>query len=199
MRKSDHGRAAPRRSESQVGVGAAIDRITHGEGAISELKRHGAGRARCRGTRKLHLQLLLAATAINLKRLITRDPAAENTAAGRETPERARIATQHQATGHDHRARAAITAHLQIIQTCLTALVDGASPLLRQAPRGAAPLPRERRHSGQLAASDTSACVALFLLSSTLPSKPSVTPKIPWPTHHSSAAPRYRACGSFAC
>lgn len=128
MRKSDHGRAARERCKSPVGVGAAIDRITHGEGAISELKRHGAGRARCRGTRKLHLQLLLAATAINLKRLITRDPAAENTAAGRETPERARIATQHQATGHDHRARAAITAHLQIIQTCLTALVDGASP-----------------------------------------------------------------------
>ena len=75
MRTSDHGRAARARCKSPVGVGAAIDRITHGEGAISELKRHGAGRARCRGTRKLQLQLLLAATAINLKRLITRDPA----------------------------------------------------------------------------------------------------------------------------
>ena len=128
MRQSEHGRAARERCRSPVGVGAAIDRITHGEGAISELKRHGAGRARCRGTRKLHLQLLLAATAINLKRLITRDPAAENTAAGRETPEPAPTATQAHATGHDHRARAAITAHLQIIQACLTALLGSTPP-----------------------------------------------------------------------
>lgn len=63
-------------------MGAAIDRITHGEGAISEMKRHGAGGARCRGTRKMQIQLLLAATAINLKRLIDRPPAGENTAAG---------------------------------------------------------------------------------------------------------------------
>lgn len=126
MRTSDHGRAARARCKSPVGVSAAIDRITHGEGAISELKRHGAGRARCRGTRKLHLQLLLAATAINLKRLITRDPAAENANAGRETPEPARIATQERATGRDHRTRAAITTHLQIIRACLTALLDSA-------------------------------------------------------------------------
>jgi transposase len=128
MRQSDHGRAARKRCKSPVGVSAAIDRITHGEGAISELKRHGAGRARCRGTRKLHLQLLLAATAINLKRLITRDPAAENASTGRETPERARIATQERATGPDHRTRAAITAHLQIIQACLSALLGNAPP-----------------------------------------------------------------------
>lgn len=85
MRSSDHGRAARARCTSPVGVGAAIDRITHGEGAISGLKRHGVGRARCRGTRKLHLQLLLAATAINLQRSITRDPAAEPANAQRET------------------------------------------------------------------------------------------------------------------
>ena len=48
----------------------ATDRQAHAEGAISELKRHGAGRARCRGTRLLQLQLLAAATAINLKRLL---------------------------------------------------------------------------------------------------------------------------------
>ena len=73
-----------------VGRDAAYDRQAHAEGAIAELKRHGADRARCRGTRLLQLQLLAAATAINLKRLLaaqdaasrgqTSDPAA-NTAA----------------------------------------------------------------------------------------------------------------------
>lgn len=76
MRHTEHGQAARARCKTPFGVGAAIDRITHGEGAISELKRHGAGRARCRGTRKFQAQLLLAATAINLKRLIDRPPAA---------------------------------------------------------------------------------------------------------------------------
>lgn len=105
MRTTDHGRAARERCKTQVGVGAAIDRITHGEGAISELKRHGVGRARCRGTAKLQIQLLLAATAINLKRLISRPPAAENAA------DRA-----------DHHHRASIIAHLAIINACLRAL-----------------------------------------------------------------------------
>ncbi len=65
------GQAARKRCRSSRGRDAAIDRITHGEGAISELKRHGADRARYRGTAKLQIQLLLAATAINLKRLTT--------------------------------------------------------------------------------------------------------------------------------
>lgn len=55
---------------TEAGVGAKIDRMVHAEGAISELKRHGLTRARSRGTRKLQLQLLAAATAINLKRLL---------------------------------------------------------------------------------------------------------------------------------
>ena len=47
------GQTARTRCKTLRGVGAAIDRITHGEGAIAQLKRHGAGRARCRGTAKL--------------------------------------------------------------------------------------------------------------------------------------------------
>ena len=78
MLKRAGGQAARARCKTARGVDAAIDRITHGEGSIAELKRHGAGRARCRGTAKLQIQLLLAATAINLKRLTTRLPAAEN-------------------------------------------------------------------------------------------------------------------------
>jgi hypothetical protein len=62
--------AARERMRTPTGRDAAVDRQAHAEGAISELKRHGADRARCRGTRLLQLQLLVAATAINLKRLL---------------------------------------------------------------------------------------------------------------------------------
>ncbi|MGH2844152.1 MAG: transposase [Solirubrobacteraceae bacterium] len=56
-----------------AGVAAKIERTVHAEGAIAELKRHGLSRARSRGTRKLQLQMLAAATAINLKRLLAHD------------------------------------------------------------------------------------------------------------------------------
>jgi transposase len=68
--KHSAAQAARERMRSPVGRDTAVDRQTHGEGAISELKHHGMGRARCRGTRKTQLQLLAAATAINLKRLL---------------------------------------------------------------------------------------------------------------------------------
>jgi transposase/IS5 family transposase len=97
------GQAARRRCKSPPGVSAAIDRMTHGEGAIAELKlQHALDRARCRGTAKLQTQLLLAATAINLKRLLSRPQAAENANAG---------------DGH-----AAIRQQLTIITACLTSL-----------------------------------------------------------------------------
>jgi len=43
--------AARERMRIPNGRDAAIDRQAHAEGPISELKRHGADRARCRGTR----------------------------------------------------------------------------------------------------------------------------------------------------
>jgi transposase len=64
------------RMRTPTGRDAAFDRQAHAEGAIAELKRHGADRARCRGTRLLQLQLLGAATAINLKRLLKADDGA---------------------------------------------------------------------------------------------------------------------------
>ncbi len=67
---------------SPAGRDAAVDRQAHAEGAISELKRHGAGRARCRGTRLVQLQLLAAATAINLKRLLSHPGALAHGQAG---------------------------------------------------------------------------------------------------------------------
>ena len=102
MLKRPGGQAARKRCRSPRGRDAAIDRITHGEGAIAELKRHGADRARCRGTAKLQIQLLLAATAINLKRLTTRLPAEENGCASDNTAART---------------------HLAILNACLRALV----------------------------------------------------------------------------
>lgn len=92
MLKRAGAQAARKRCRSPRGRDAAIDRITHGEGAISELKRHGADRARCRGTAKLQIQLLLAATAINLKRLTTHHPGAENAGASDNTAARAQLA-----------------------------------------------------------------------------------------------------------
>jgi transposase len=66
---------ARERMRTPTGRAAACDRQAHAEGAIAELKRHGADRARCRGTRLVQLQLLAAATAINLKRLLKADAA----------------------------------------------------------------------------------------------------------------------------
>ena len=74
-----------------TGRDAAFDRQAHAEGAIAELKRHGADRARCRGTRLLQLQLLAAATAINLKRLLNAADAAAGGQTGDPTSRAARI------------------------------------------------------------------------------------------------------------
>jgi transposase len=106
MLKRTGAQAARKRCRSPRGRDAAIDRITHGEGAIAELKRHGATRARCRGTAKLQIQLLLAATAINLKRLTTHTPAADN---------------------GDADDSAAVRAHLTILNACLHALAANAA------------------------------------------------------------------------
>jgi transposase len=107
MLKRAGGQAARKRCRSARGRDAAIDRITHGEGAIAELKRHGATRARCRGTAKLQIQLLLAATAINLKRLTTYPPADDNQHASDNTAARA---------------------HLAILNACLHALTADETP-----------------------------------------------------------------------
>lgn len=82
-KKGLEAQAARQRCKTPAGISAAIDRMTHGEGAISELKtQHGLDRARRRGTAALQLQALVSATAINLKRLLSRPHAAENTAGG---------------------------------------------------------------------------------------------------------------------
>lgn len=77
MRWSAAG-AALERLRTRAGRDAAVDRQAHAEGAIAGLKRHGADRARCRGTRLVSLQLLAAATAINRKRLLDHGYAAQH-------------------------------------------------------------------------------------------------------------------------
>jgi transposase len=84
--------AARERMRTPTGRDTAIDRQTHAEGSISELKHHGLDRARCRGTRKLQLQLLAAATAINLKRLLAAHNARANGQTGDPDAHRARLA-----------------------------------------------------------------------------------------------------------
>jgi transposase len=117
MLASAQGRAARVRCKTPPGVSAAIDRMTHGEGTINELKnRHGLDRARSRGTAKLQTQLLLAATAINLKRLTSRPPAASQAAGGDHEPAARPLDARSDAN------RPAIRAHIQIITACLTRL-----------------------------------------------------------------------------
>ncbi len=99
------GEAARARMRTPVGRDAAIDRQAHAEGAIAELKHHGMRRARCRGTRKTQLQLLAAATAINLKRLLA-----------------AQQAHSHRQTGANGTPHAAITGLLDLLTSCLTEL-----------------------------------------------------------------------------
>jgi transposase len=84
--------AARTRMKTPAGRDTAIERQTHAEGAIAELKHHGLGRARCRGTRKLQLQLLAAATAINLKRLLAAGDARADGQTGDPVARRARLA-----------------------------------------------------------------------------------------------------------
>ena len=81
---------ARERMRTPTGRDAACDRQAHAEGAIAELKHHGADRARCRGTRLVQLQLLAAATAINLKRLLN---AADATAGAQTGDPTSRAAT----------------------------------------------------------------------------------------------------------
>ena len=95
--------AARSRMRTPAGRDCAIDRQAHAEGTISELKHHGMRRSRCRGTRKTQLQLLTAATAINLKRLLN----AQNTRADGQTGE----------PGTNH---AVITGLLDLLTRCLT-------------------------------------------------------------------------------
>ncbi|HWH74186.1 MAG TPA: transposase [Methylibium sp.] len=84
-KKGVEAQAARARCKTSAGISATIDRMTHGEGAIGELKlQHGLGRARRRGTAALQLQALVAATAINLKRLLSRPNLAQGGAAGRD-------------------------------------------------------------------------------------------------------------------
>ncbi|HKR49883.1 MAG TPA: transposase [Pseudonocardiaceae bacterium] len=84
---------ARERMRTPTGRDGAFDRQAHAEGAIAELKHHGADRARCRGTRLVQLQLLAAATVINLKRLIAAHDIGQHQQTGDQTSHAATITT----------------------------------------------------------------------------------------------------------
>jgi transposase len=77
---------ARERCKTAQGIWAYVRRMADAEGGVAELKNeHGLGRARCRGTSLFHVQLLLGATALNVKRLASRADAADGQAAGPAT------------------------------------------------------------------------------------------------------------------
>lgn len=87
--------AARERCKTEAGILAHKRRMAEAEGVISELKlQHALGRARCRGTPRFHVQLLLGCAAINLKRLAKHAPQAANGVAA------ALVATAATAAGH---------------------------------------------------------------------------------------------------
>jgi hypothetical protein len=99
--------AARARTRTARGVSVKIERMTHAEGAIGELKnQHAMARTRGRGTRKAQIQLLIAATAVNLKRLARYAPAHSAQTAADPTLDRAVAAANHAARA-DRRGLAA--------------------------------------------------------------------------------------------
>jgi transposase len=85
--------AGRQRCKTARGIWAYQRRMADAEGGVAELKNeHGLDRARCRGTSLFHVQLLLASTALNLKRLTSRDPAAQGAPAN---PASGEIAARH--------------------------------------------------------------------------------------------------------
>jgi hypothetical protein len=90
--------AARDRCKTPQGIWAYERRMADAEGGVAELRNeHGMHRARCRGTSLFHVQLLLASSALNLKRLTARQPAGESQAAGP-----AEIHEITQSGGHNH-------------------------------------------------------------------------------------------------
>jgi transposase len=82
--------AARARCKTAIGIWAHIRRMSDAEGGVAELKNeHAMDRARCRGTKLFHVQLLLGCTALNVKRLATRPDAASGQAAGSATAQAA--------------------------------------------------------------------------------------------------------------
>src|SRR3954466_11459329 len=82
--------AARRRCKTPTGIWAHRRRMSDAEGGVAELKNeHAMARARCRGTKLFHVQLLLGCAALNVKRLITRPDAASGQAAGPATAQAA--------------------------------------------------------------------------------------------------------------
>jgi transposase len=103
--------AARQRCKTPAGIWAHIRRMCDAEGGVAELKNeHGMDRARCRGTSLFHVQLLLGCTALNVKRLASRDEAASGQAASPATAHTAADESAKEASGAD------LTAHNDLLR-----------------------------------------------------------------------------------
>ena len=112
--------AAKRRCRSTPGIWAHARRLADAEGAIAELKcRRGMGRARRRGTAAFHEQLLIAAAAVNLRRLVRWRPAA---ASGVAAQGGKGIGTQARAARSSYAASAAAPLWRESLQPYLEAV-----------------------------------------------------------------------------
>ena len=108
--------AARQRCKTATGIWAHIRRMCDAEGGVAELKNeHGMDRARCRGTSRFHVQLLVACTALNVKRLASRGEAASGQAAGPATAQ----------TGADEGASEAWPADLAALDDLASDLTAG--------------------------------------------------------------------------
>jgi transposase len=97
--------AARERCQTAQGIWAHVRRMADAEGGVAELKNeHGLDRARCRGTRLFHVQLLLGCTALNVKRLASRADAQSGQAAGPASAQADAQDAAADANTADHRA-----------------------------------------------------------------------------------------------
>jgi len=115
--------AAKRRCRSTAGAWAHARRLGDSEGAIAELKcRRGMGRARRRGTAAFHEQLLIAAAAVNLRRLARWRPAASGAAAqgGKGIGGKARVGcSSYAASGATPPWHESLQPHFMTVTLCL--------------------------------------------------------------------------------
>ena len=119
--------AARQRCKTPQGIWAYTRRMADAEGGVAELKNeHGLHRARCRGTSLFHVQLLLASTALNVKRLTSPTDAASGQAAGPATAHQEADEAAADAIGVDHGATINLGdrrgSHSPILHAAATAL-----------------------------------------------------------------------------
>jgi transposase len=106
------------RTKSERGLWAYQRRMADAEGVIAELKTlHALDRARCRGTPSFHVQLLVAAAALNLKRLAAHAPTAQEGVAAAAEAAAIDPCTGRQQAGHPTQQRPRLSNDRHLVWT----------------------------------------------------------------------------------